>query len=253
MAHLPSLSMLPAVPPAMPPQPEQLGVVDQIVVAFNLEFARSKRGRKLLSRVAAIWGFVFGGAVPVTTYCEVHYDLDTSLPLHSQVATFLILGGLLFSAKTVFAWAKLAFDDGLKAAGFVVLLEGVMVSSNVPVLPLVLLALLVIINGVATACILSRGCRNLTAASTPDVTPAALVELPLAQAIHSAAGLGVASFAQRPASARVSPVTLVKNGTAHSATGPRVKRAASVSSPQKHFAFELSGPQPSSAGASRNG
>lgn len=130
----------------MSTQDKQMGVVDQITLAF-----------KARNRLATIMGFLLGGVVPVATYLEAHVDLDRSLPLHTQVATYLVLGGLAFSAKTVFDWAKLAFNSPTKAAGFVVLLEGVMVTSGVPVLPLVLLAVLVGINGIATGCILSLG------------------------------------------------------------------------------------------------
>lgn len=124
----------------------QMGVVDQVTLAF-----------KARNRLATIMGFLLGGVVPVATYLEAHVDLDRALPLHLQVATYLVLGGLAFSAKTVYEWAKLAFDNGVKAAGFVVLLEGVMITSGVPVLPLVLLGVLVGINGIATGCVLSLG------------------------------------------------------------------------------------------------
>jgi hypothetical protein len=121
-----------------------MGVVDEVVIALN--------GRNWL---ATALGFIAGGVVPVATYLEAHHDVDPSRPLHAQVTTYLVLGGLVFSAKTVFRWATRAFADGWKAAGFVVLLEGVMITSHVPVLPLVLLAILVAVNGIATGCTLS--------------------------------------------------------------------------------------------------
>lgn len=124
----------------------KLGVVDQVVLAC-----------KPKNRLATAMGFLLGGVVPVATYLEAHVDLDKGQPIYSQLAAYLVLGGLLFSAKTVFAWAKAAFADGYKAAGFVVLLEGVMVLSHVPALPLILLTFLVSINGVATGCLLSLG------------------------------------------------------------------------------------------------
>jgi hypothetical protein len=124
----------------------ELGVVDRVVLAF-----------KPKNKLATVLGFIAGGAVPIATFLEAHYDLDRSLPLHAQVTTYIVLGGLIVSAKTVYAWAKLAFDDAFKAVGFVVLLEGVMITSQVPVLPLAILALLIGINGVACGCILSLG------------------------------------------------------------------------------------------------
>ena len=121
-----------------------MGVVDQVVLACSPR-----------NRLATVLGFILGGVVPIATYVEAHLDLDVAQPLHCQTATFLVLGGLAFSAKTVFSWSLRAFRDGWKAAGFVVLLEGVMVTSHVPFLPLVLLAILVAVNGIATGCALS--------------------------------------------------------------------------------------------------
>jgi len=122
----------------------RLGVVDQVVLAVHAR-----------NRLATTLGFIAGGVVPVATYVEAHYDVDPSAPFYAQITTYLVLGGLVFSAKTVFSWAHRAFHDGWKAAGFVVLLEGVMITSQVPVLPFVLLAILVAVNGIATGCTLS--------------------------------------------------------------------------------------------------
>jgi len=121
-----------------------LAVVEDVELAFHPG-----------SRLASALGFILGGVIPIATYLEAHCDLDPTQPLETQPAAFLVAGGLLFSAKTVFAWGKRAFRDGAKAAGFVLLLEGVMITSAVPVLPLVLLAILVAINGIATGCALS--------------------------------------------------------------------------------------------------
>jgi hypothetical protein len=140
---MPSRSKCPVTSSCRPRGPE-LGVVDEVELAFNPR-----------SRLATQLGFILGGVIPIATYLEAHCDLDTTRPLYAQPAAFLVAGGLLFSAKTVFAWGKRAFRDGAKAAGFVLLLEGVMITSAVPVLPLVLLAILVAINGIATGCTLS--------------------------------------------------------------------------------------------------
>lgn len=141
----------------MSTQDKPMGVVDQVTLAF-----------KARNRLATIMGFLLGGVVPVATYLEAHADLDRSLPLYSQVATYLVLGGLAFSAKTVYEWANLAFANATKAAGFVILLEGVMITSSVPVLPLVLLAALVGINGIATGCLLSLGRAKATTAKRAE-------------------------------------------------------------------------------------
>ena len=48
------------------------------------------------------------------------------------MTAYIVAGGLLYSAKTVYAWGKLAFHTAAKALGFVVLLEGVMILSQTP-------------------------------------------------------------------------------------------------------------------------
>jgi hypothetical protein len=62
----------------------------------------------------------------------------------------LVLGGLLFSAKTVYAWTAAAFDDRAKALGFVVLVEGALLLAPSPALRYVALAYLVTINALGT-------------------------------------------------------------------------------------------------------
>lgn len=146
---------------------ENLGVVDQVVLAC-----------KPKNRLATAMGFALGGVVPVATYLVAHLELNSDAPLYSQIAAYLVLGGLVFSAKTVFAWAKAAFADAYKAAGFVVLLEGVMVLSHIPALPLILLAFLVSINGVATGCLLSLG---RVQKPRPERAAAAVEEAPKAK------------------------------------------------------------------------
>lgn len=156
---------------------QRMGVVDQVVLAVHRR-----------NRLATALGFLAGGAVPVATYLEAHYDINHSGALYSQITTYLVLGGLVFSAKTVFAWAHRAFHDGWKAAGFVVLLEGVMIVSQVPVLPLVILAILVAVNGIATGCTLSLDRATATRAVRASARSAAnVVALSTGQAPHSRA------------------------------------------------------------------
>jgi|HubBroStandDraft_2_1064218.scaffolds.fasta_scaffold00990_18 VIT1/CCC1 family predicted Fe2+/Mn2+ transporter len=108
------------------------------------------------ARLATFVGFLLGGFVPVATYVVAHCEL-TSAPLYTQTSAALVLGGLTFSAKTVFHWAAMAFENVLKALGFVVISEGVMTFSTIHWLSLVALGYLVMINGTATACVLSVG------------------------------------------------------------------------------------------------
>jgi len=118
-----------------------LGIVDQV-----------KEAAKKTNRIATVAGFVLGGFVPTASFTLAHFEVNASQPLWLQMPTLLVLAGLIYSAKTVFDWAKIAFKHPAKAVGFVTLLEGVMTFSHTHWLSAVALALLVGINGIATGC-----------------------------------------------------------------------------------------------------
>jgi VIT1/CCC1 family predicted Fe2+/Mn2+ transporter len=103
------------------------------------------------NRLATLLGFMLGGFVPIACYFVAHFEI-TAAPLLTQRSLYLVLGGLAYSAKTVWEWGRIAFANSLKAAGFVVLLEGVMVTSHVVWLGIAALVYLTAINGIATAC-----------------------------------------------------------------------------------------------------
>jgi hypothetical protein len=133
--------------PRAPREPKvqgPLGVVEQV-----------KQALKPKARLAACLGFLLGGFVPLASYVVAHFEVDTNAPLYSQLSTLLVLGGLVFSARTVYDWARLAFNASGKALGFVVLAEGVMCTSHTPWLAVSALVYLVCINGIATGCTLS--------------------------------------------------------------------------------------------------
>lgn len=126
----------------------QLGIVDQV-----------KQSMKPNNRLALICGAILGGFVPIATYTIAHCEVDYQAPLWTQWMILLVLGGLVYSALTVFNWAKVAFKHPAKAIGFVVLLEGTMTFSHagvlgIPLLSLAALTLLVGINSVAAGCLL---------------------------------------------------------------------------------------------------
>jgi hypothetical protein len=112
------------------------GLVKQVRVAANPR-----------NRLATFIGLVFGGFVPVATYTLAHNEVATN-----PFMWFMVVGGLMFSAMTVFGWARTALHHPAKAAGFVLLTEGVMTFSHTDGLSIVALILLVLINGLATGC-----------------------------------------------------------------------------------------------------
>lgn len=123
----------------------EFGVVEQVRAALAPS-----------ARLATALGSVLGAFVPFATYVVAHLELDVSgRPLFGQVATYLTLGGLCFSATTVFRWGQLAFRSTVKAIGFVVLIEGTLIGSGTTALSLLALGLLMTINAIATGCVLS--------------------------------------------------------------------------------------------------
>ncbi len=108
------------------------------------------------ARLATSVGFLLGGFVPLASYVLAHLEFDQTRGW-LQITSAFVAGGLIYSAKTVYEWASIAFQHAAKAAGFVVLLEGVMVASKTGWLSLAALVYLVVINGVATGCNLARG------------------------------------------------------------------------------------------------
>jgi hypothetical protein len=113
----------------------ELGVVDQIAVAFATN-----------NLFATICGFVLGGIVPVTVFRTAHYSVAENPWLW-----VLVVGGLIYSAITVFKWGSVAFSSPVKSFGFVVLLEGTLTFSTDHYLAFAALGTLTAINGIATA------------------------------------------------------------------------------------------------------
>jgi hypothetical protein len=128
--------------PTRPERPRgPLGVVEQVRLSL-------RRG----SRLAFFLGCLLGGFVPIATFQVSHTEFSWARPLWAQPAAFLVAGGLLFSALTMYRWGVLAFAHRAKALGFVVLLEGTMVTCHTQWLAFAALAYLAAINAVATAC-----------------------------------------------------------------------------------------------------
>lgn len=114
------------------------------------------------NRLATTIGFILGGFIPIAIYVVAHRE---NAGLSFTGPTGLVFGGLLYSAQTVYQWAKLAFTNALKSVGFCILLEGVMVTSKTYWLGMAALCILVAINGIATGCTIALGPtkRKLTA------------------------------------------------------------------------------------------
>jgi hypothetical protein len=102
-------------------------------------------------RLSALVGLVLGGFVPLASYTLIHQEVAARPQLWALVA-----GGLVYSAISVYAWACQAFENRMKALGFVVLLEGTLTFCSVRWLSLAGLAILMVLNGVSAAVILQK-------------------------------------------------------------------------------------------------
>ena len=142
--RLRAVSEPPAARPPRAPKPPRTDVVSQVRAAVQPK-----------NRLATALGALLGGGVPVATYVLSHHEVTQADPLYAQLPAWLVLGGLLFSALTVYQWGRMAFGSGAKALGFAVLLEGVLTCSATPWLSAGALAYLVIINATATGVRLS--------------------------------------------------------------------------------------------------
>jgi hypothetical protein len=111
------------------------------------------------NRLPTLIGFLLGGFVPLACFILAHHE-HAAWSAQGGRALGLVGGGLVYSATTVYGWAKQAFVSAFKASGFVVLVEGVMITSTTAWLSIAALVYLVVINGVATGVTLSIGKRT---------------------------------------------------------------------------------------------
>jgi hypothetical protein len=119
--------------------------------------------------LAAVVGALLGALVPIATYTVAHLELAG----WRDPRAALVAAGLLFSAKTVWQWGRQAFACPWKATGFVLLTEGVMVTSSIGWLAQLALAYLIGINAIATACLIAHEDKPAIPAPSPTVTAVA--------------------------------------------------------------------------------
>jgi hypothetical protein len=146
----PSLKVVPSKPRKARPSARRsgrpVGIVDQVRNACRRE-----------NRLATLLGALLGGFVPLATFMVTHRELDLGAALWTQPLALLVLGGLVYSARTVYEWARLAFVSPMKALGFTVLLEGVMTCSGVEWLSYAALGYLIGVNAIAAGVTLAVG------------------------------------------------------------------------------------------------
>jgi hypothetical protein len=143
--------------------------------SFDAATDTAPRGIITQIRIAArnplptVIGALLGALVPSATFVVGHYELSS----WTEPKALIVLGGLAFSALTVFRWGRLAFGSTVKALGFVVLAEGVMTFCSTAWLSVVALGYLVLINAIATGCTIALGAVEDQRAAAPTAAPVA--------------------------------------------------------------------------------
>ncbi len=131
-------------------------------------------------------GALLGALVPVGTFTVGHYEISTWL----DVRSLIFLGGLMFSAITVFRWGQRAYGSTPKAFFFVLLAEGLMSFSTTAWISVTALMYLVCINAVANGCNLAtqhaaRRARDAARAQAAATQDAAAIVAPAAPAVDA--------------------------------------------------------------------
>lgn len=143
------------------------------VAKIRTAFAR----RNLL---ATAIGMVKGGSIPAGTFALYHLEMNND---PWQLKGLIVLGGLIYSAKTVFGWCKQVFrlEDGTadtwKALGWCAGIEGFMTASSTFWLNCAALALLILVNAVATGVSLAMEDEAMKAAEAPVAKPVVIAEV----------------------------------------------------------------------------
>lgn len=91
--------------------------------------------------IGQVMAAVASGFLPIASFVLAHYESKTE-----PMLWVLVAAALLFSAPTLAKWAEKWCGNQVKAWGFTVLLEGVMVASHTEWLSYAGLVILVVIN-----------------------------------------------------------------------------------------------------------
>ncbi len=120
--------------------------IDHAAATNPLAQLRLARRRPLAALLGATPGFV-----PVGVYWVGHHELTSWAPWICPKA-LIVYAGLLFSVLTVYGWSTDMFGSKIKALGFTVLIEGIMMTAAAGWLNLIALGYLVAINAIANGC-----------------------------------------------------------------------------------------------------
>jgi hypothetical protein len=122
----------------------KLSVVDQVLTALGIVATD-----RTVNLVAMSLAFPLAVFVPLASWRLAHFEV-----VDNPTMWIGVIGCVIFSAITVFMWCEEAFQNRWKAVGYVLLTEIVLVFSVTPWLQYCALSILIVINWLATGCIL---------------------------------------------------------------------------------------------------
>jgi hypothetical protein len=125
---------------------QMMDSIDNAAATNPLAQLRLARRRPLAALLGATPGFV-----PVGVYWVGHHELTSWAPWSCPKA-MIVYAGLLFSVLTVYGWSTEMFGSKIKALGFTILIEGIMMTAAAGWLNLIALGYLVAINAIANGC-----------------------------------------------------------------------------------------------------
>lgn len=142
------LSIMQPAPKPQPIKPKKKRSSSRRSVARMSAVEQVRRAFAPGQRLPAVMGFALGGIMPAASYTLVHAREGVA---SNPLLWILVAGGLLYSAPSVFNWARQAFQGQVKALGFVILIEGVATFARIHWISYAGLAVLVAINGISAA------------------------------------------------------------------------------------------------------
>lgn len=113
------------------------------------------------NRTALLMGLVYGTVAPALVWWVKHHELPAAGSTWlAAIYWAMVLGGCVFSAKSVYDWGQAAFSQTAKSLGFTILVELAMTFVSSVTVSLTCLVLLASINITAVTCKLATDRRK---------------------------------------------------------------------------------------------
>lgn len=100
-------------------------------------------------RIAACFGGIMGGLIPLCSYIGIHYEVDFTKEYYLQWQWWVVVFCLGFSLPKVYQWARIGFQSWMAGACFALAIELVMISYRNIYISLACLLVLMSINAIS--------------------------------------------------------------------------------------------------------